>query len=392
MTMMRWLSQVLAVAGVNLRTIPQRRGASLATVIGVAGVVIVFIAVFSIAEGVRHAMTATAAADTAVVLRAGSDSEMMSGLQRDDTRIIAEAPGVRRASAELYVIVDLPKRSTGTDANVPLRGVQPTAFDVRDEVRIVEGRKFEPGRNEIVAGRAAASQFSGLELGNRLRWGENEWTVVGIFEAGGGIAESEVWADVGVLQPAYRRGSTFQSVYARLDSPAAFTAFKDTLTSDPRLDVKVIRESEYYASQSQVLTGLIRTLGIVITFLMGIGAVFAALNKMYAAVSARTREIATLRALGFRSGPVVISVLAESLLLALIGGGVGAAIAWLAFDGFQTSTLNWSTFSQLSFAFAVTPPLIALGIVCSLLMGLIGGLFPAIRAARLPVASALREL
>lgn len=389
---MKWLSQVLAVAGVNLRTIPQRRGASLATVIGVAGVVIVFIAVFSIAEGVRHAMTATAAPDTAVVLRSGSDSEMMSGLQRDTTRIIAEAPGVRSASAELYVIVDLPKRSTGTDANVPLRGVQPTAFDVREEVRIVEGRKFEPGRNEIVAGRAAASQFAGLELGNRLRWGENEWTVVGIFEAGGGIAESEVWADVGVLQPAYRRGSTFQSVYAKLDSPEAFTAFKDTLTSDPRLDVKVIREPDYYASQSQVLTGLIRTLGIVITVLMGIGAVFAALNTMYAAVSARTREIATLRALGFRSGPVVISVLAESLLLALLGGAVGAAVAWLAFDGFQTSTLNWSTFSQLSFAFAVTPPLIALGILCSLLMGLIGGLFPAIRAARLPVASALREL
>ena len=389
---MNWLSQVLAGAGVNLRTIPQRRGASLATVIGVAGVVIVFIAVFSIAEGVRHAMTATAAPDTAVVLRSGSDSEMMSGLNRDATRLIAEAPGVRAASAELYVIVDLPKRSTGTDANVPLRGVQPTAFDVREEVRIVEGRKFEPGRNEIVAGRAAASQFAGLELGNRLRWGENEWTVVGIFEAGGGIAESEVWADVGVLQPAYRRGSTFQSVYAKLDSPEAFTAFKDTLTSDPRLDVKVIREPDYYASQSQVLTGLIRTLGIVITVLMGIGAVFAALNTMYAAVSARTREIATLRALGFRSGPVVISVLAESLLLALLGGAVGAAVAWLAFDGFQTSTLNWSTFSQLSFAFAVTPPLIALGILCSLLMGLIGGLFPAIRAARLPVASALREL
>lgn len=387
-----WFSQVLAVTGVSLRTIPQRRGASLATVVGVAGVVIVSIAVFSIAEGVRRAMTATAAPDTAVVLRSGSDSEMMSGLEREATRIIAEAPGVRSASAELYVIVDLPKRSTGTDANVPLRGVQPAAFEVREEVRIVEGRRFEPGRNEIVAGRAAASQFTGLELGNRLRWGENEWTVVGIFEAGGGIAESEVWADVGVLQPAYRRGNTFQSVYVKLDAPEAFTAFKDALTSDPRLDVKVIRESEYYASQSRLLTGLIRNLGIVITVLMGIGAVFAALNTMYAAVSTRTREIATLRALGFRSGPVVLSVLAESLLLALVGGGIGAAIAWLTFDGFQTSTINWSSFSQLSFSFAVTPSLIALGIACSLLMGLIGGLFPALRAARLPVASALREL
>lgn len=393
-----WLSQVTAVTSVNLRTIPRRLGSSLAIVIGVAGVVIVSIAVFSIAEGVRHALTASAASDNAVVLRAGSDSEMMSGLQRDATRIIAEAPGVRRAaggpasSAEIYVIVDLPKRSTGTDANVPLRGVQPAAFEVRDKVRIVEGRKFEPGRNEVVVGRAAASQFKGLEVGNQLRWGENEWTVVGIFEAGGGLPESEIWCDVGVLQPAYRRGSSFQSVYAKLESPAAFTAFKDALTSDPRLDVKVLREDEYYAAQSQALTGLIEIIGVFITVVMGAGAVFAALNTMYAAVSARTREIATLRALGFRAGPVVVSVLAESLLLALLGGVIGAAVAWLAFDGYQTSTLNWSTFSQLSFAFAVTPPLIALGIVCSVLMGLIGGLFPAIRAARLPVATALREL
>lgn len=387
-----WLSQVVAVTSVNLRTLPQRRGSSLATIVGVAGVVIVSIAVFSIAEGVRHALSASAADDTAVVLRSGSDSEMMSGLQRDDTRLIADAPGVRAASAELYVIVDLPKRSTGTDANVPLRGVQPAAFEVRDMVRIVEGRKFEPGRNEIVVGRAAASQFAGLDLGNRLRWGENEWTVVGIFEANGGLPESEIWCDVGVLQPAYRRGSTFQSVYVKLDSPASFTNFKDALTSNPQLDTKVVPEAEYYASQSQALTGLIRIIGVFITVLMGAGAVFAALNTMYAAVAARTREIATLRALGFRAGPVVISVLAESLLLALVGGLIGAGVAWLAFDGFQTSTLNWSTFSQLSFSFAVTPPLVALGIVCSLLMGLIGGLFPAIRAARLPVATALREL
>jgi putative ABC transport system permease protein len=391
-------SQVVAVTGVNLRTLPQRRGSSLATIIGVAGVVIVSIAVFSIAEGVRHALSASAAADTAVVLRAGSDSEMMSGLQRDATRIISEAPGVRRsaggpaASAELYVIVDLPKRSTGTDANVPLRGVQPAAFDVRDQVRIIQGRRFEPGRNEVVVGKAAASQFRGLDLGNHLRWGENEWTVVGIFEANGGLPESEIWCDVGVLQPAYRRGSTFQSVYAKLDSPAAFTTFKDALTADPRLDVKVVREDEYYAEQSRTLTGLIRIIGAFITVVMGAGAVFAALNTMYAAVAARTREIATLRALGFRAGPVVVSVLAESLLLALVGGVLGAVVAWVAFDGFQTSTLNWATFSQLSFSFAVTPPLIVLGIACSLLMGLIGGLFPAIRAARLPVATALREL
>jgi putative ABC transport system permease protein len=396
--MFNWLFQVVAVTWVNLRTIPQRRGASLATVVGVAGVVIVFIAVFSIAEGVRQALTSSAATDTAVVLRSGSDSEMMSGLQRDATRIIAEAPGVRRsaagpvASAELYVIVDVPKRSTGTDANVPLRGVQPAAFDVRDEVRIVEGRRFEPGRNEVVVGKAAASQFQGLDLGNKLRWGENEWTVVGIFTANGGLAESEIWCDAGVLQPAYRRGSTFQAVYAKLESPDAFQQFKDNLTADPRLDVKVIRQTEYYESQSRALIGLIRVLGVAITVLMAAGAIFGALNTMYAAVAVRTREIATLRALGFRAGPVVVSVMTESLLLALVGGFIGAAIAYFAFDGFQTSTLNWSSFSQLSFSFTVTPVLVGLGIAWSLLMGLVGGLFPAVRAARLPVATALREL
>ncbi|HBL27063.1 MAG TPA: ABC transporter permease [Acidobacteria bacterium] len=396
--MLRWLSQVATVTWVNLRTITERRGASLATVVGVAGVVIVFVAVFSIAEGVRHALTSQATGDTAIVLRSGSDSEMMSGLGRDDTRIIAEAPGVRRsasgpmASAELYVIVDVPKRSTGTDANVPLRGVQPAAFEVRDEIEILDGRRFEPGKNEILVGRAAASQFAGLDVGNRLRWGQNEWTVVGVFAAGGGLAESEIWCDAGVLQPAYRRGDSFQSVYARLESPEAFQPFKDALTSDPRLDVKVIRESEYYAAQSEGLTTLIRALGIVITFLMGLGAVFGSLNTMYAAVATRTREIATLRALGFRAGPVVLSVLAESLVLALIGGVVGAAVAYVGFNGFQTSTLNWSTFSQISFSFTVTPLLMAVGLGCAVVMGWIGGFFPAVRAARLPVATALREL
>lgn len=396
--MLSWLSQVAAVTWVNLRTIVERRGASLATVVGVSGVVIVFVAVFSIAEGVRHALTANAASDTAVILRSGSDSEMMSGLGRDDTRIIAEAPGVRRsaagpiASAELYVIVDVPKRSTGTDANVPLRGVQPAAFEVRDEIQILEGRRFEPGRNEILVGRAAASQFAGLDLGNRLRWGQNEWTVVGIFSAGGGLAESEIWCDAGVLQPAYRRGDSFQSMYVKLESPDAFQKFKDALTADPRLDLKVIRESEYYAAQSEGLTTLIRGLGIVITLMMGVGAIFGALNTMYAAVATRTREIATLRALGFRAGPVVLSVMTESLLLALIGGGVGAMVAYLGFNGFQTSTLNWATFSQLSFSFTVTPLLMGVGLACAVMMGLIGGLFPAIRAARLPVATALREL
>jgi len=396
--MFNWLSQVAAVTWLNLRTIGQRRGASLAAIFGVAGVVAVFVAVLSIAEGFRKTMTTGASPDTAIILRSGSDTEMMSGITRDAARIVSEAPGVRRgpegpvASSELYVVVDVPKRSTGTDANVPLRGVQPAGFGVRDQVKIVQGRRFEPGRNEVIVGRAAAAEFAGLDLGSHLRWGENEWTVVGIFAADGGISESEIWCDVGVLQPAYRRGNNFQAVYARLESAAAFDRFKDALTTDPRLDVKVLRQSDYYAEQSRTLYAIITGLGTTIAILMGVGAVFGALNTMYTAVSSRKREIATLRALGFQSGPVVVSVLAESLALSLIGGAAGAAAAYFAFNGYQAATMNWSSFSQVAFSFAVTPRLLVQGIVYALLMGLVGGLFPAIRAARLPVATALREL
>ena len=396
--MFNWFSQVATVIGLNLRTIGQRRGASLAAAVGVAGVVAVFVTTLSIAEGFRRTLMSGASPDTAIVMRSGSDSEMMSGLQRETTRIIAEKPGVARsargpmASAELYVVADIPKRSTGTDANVPLRGVQPAAFDVRNEVKIVQGRRFEPGRSEVIVGKAAAAEFAGLDLNSKLHFGQSEWTVVGIFTADGSVAESEIWCDVGVLQPAYRRGETFQSIYAKLESPAAFDTFKDNLTRDPRLDVKVIRQADYYAEQTRTLYGFITGLGFLIAALMAVGAVFGALNTMYSAVSNRTREIATLRALGFRGGPVVISVLAESLLLALAGGLLGAAIAYFVFNGYQTATMNWSSFSQVAFSFAVTPRLLVLGMIWSLAMGLIGGLFPAIRAARLPVATALREL
>lgn len=400
--MLNWLSQIVAVTAVNLRSVPQRLGSSAVAVIGIAGVVIVFVATLSIAQGFRAAMTTAGDPRTAIVMRAGSDSEMSSIITRQNVQIVKDAPGIARAasgegsgplaSAELFVIVNHPKRSTGTDANVPLRGVEPAAFGVRDEVKIVEGRRFEPGRNEIIAGRAAARQFGGLEVGRTVRWGENTWTVVGIFEAGGSIAESELWCDAGVLQPAYRRGSTFQAVYAKLESPEAFQAFKDALTSDPRLDVQVVRETDYYAEQSTVLTRLITTLGFAIASLMGIGAVFGAVNTMYSAVATRTREIATLRALGFGGGPVVLSVLAESAVLALIGGALGGLAAWAIFDGYQTATMNWQSFSQVAFAFAVTPRLLMQGLLYAFVMGLVGGLLPAIRAARLPVVTALREL
>lgn len=392
-----WLSQTAAITWLNLRTLGQRRGASTAAAFGILVVVAVFIALLSIAVGFRRTMTSTGDPATMIVLRGGSDSEMTSGISRDSARIIADAPGVLRspagpeASAELFVIVDVPKRSTGTNANVPLRGVQPAAFAVRRNFRLLAGRQFVPGRNEVIVGQGAAKEFAGLEVGHRLRWGENEWTVVGVFADGGSLSESEIWCDVDVLQPAYRR-TGFQSVHARLESAAAFGRFKDALTTDPRLDISVYRESEYYAAQSEGLTTLVYALGLLICPLMVAGAVFGALNTMYSSVATRSREIATLRALGFGSGPVVVSVLAESLVLAAVGGGVGAAFAYYAFDGFRAATINWQSFSQVAFAFRVTPALLLLGTSMALTIGLIGGLLPAIRAARLPVATALREL
>ncbi len=323
---------------------------------------------------------------------------MSSSLTLEATRIISDAPGVARsaegpvASAEMFVIVDLPKRGTGTEANVPLRGVQTTAFDIREKIEIVEGRFYEPGRAELMAGVGARREFQGLELGNVLRLDDVDWTVVGIFSAGGSLSESELWCDVRVLQPAYRRGTIFQSVSARLDSPARFDEFRDALTTDPRLQVKVIRENEYYEGQSVLLNRVVTGLGALVATLMGIGAIFGAINTMYSAVSARTREIATLRALGFGGSPVVISVLIESLLLALAGGVVGGLVAFAAFNGYQASTLNWQSFSQVAFSFQVTPQLILAGIVVSLAMGLLGGIFPAVRAVRIPVATALREM
>ena len=395
---MRFFSQVLTMIALSLRTVPRRAGSSLVAVTGVTGVVIVFVAVLSIAEGFRAALTGAGSPDTAIVMRGGSDTELSSGLPLASTRVVKDAPGVRRgpdgpvASAELFVVVDVPKRTTGTPANVPLRGVEPAAFQVRDEVRIVEGRSFRPGTNEIIVGRAAAAQFTGIDLGSTRRWGENTWEVVGIFEAGGTIAESEIWCDARVLQPAYRRGDTFQSVYARLGSAGDFDAFKDALTTDPRLDVMVEREDDYYQGQTQAVTAIITGIATVIAFLMGIGAVFGAVNTMYTAVASRTREIATLRALGFSSAPVVVSVMVESVALCVAGGVLGGLLAYVGFNGYQTATLNWQTFSQVAFAFRVTPALLVQGVAWAVVMGFAGGLFPAVRAARLPVATALREL
>jgi putative ABC transport system permease protein len=332
-------------------------------------------------------------------MRTGADSEMTSGLSGPDVEIIKQAPGIRRtgqaalASAELYVILDLPKRSTpDAPSNVPMRGIEQAGVPLREEFSIVEGRTLQFGTNEVIVGRGARGQFVGADLGNTIVSGQNRWQVVGVFEADGGVAETEIWADARTLQGAYRRGNTYQSLLARLDSAESFDTFRDWLTSNPQLNVAVRRENEYYATQSQALTRLIRTIGFSIAGLMGIGAVFGAILTMYTAVATRAREIATLRALGFNTLSVLVSILVESMVLGAIGGLIGSAAAYFAFNGYQTSTMNFQTFSQVAFAFRVTPQLLGMGLFYALVMGLIGGLFPAIRAARLPIPVALREL
>jgi putative ABC transport system permease protein len=395
---LNWLSQIVVITKFSLQSLPERKGASAAAVFGIAGVVAVLVGVLSIAQGFRRAMTVCGSPDTAIVLRGGADAEMSSFMSKETTRVIADSPGILRsadgpeASAELFVIIDLPKRSTGTDANVPLRGVESAAYKVRGELQIRAGRRFEPGRNEVIVGVGALNEFAGLDLGSKIKVGGDQWTIVGIFSANGGLSESEIWADASVLQASYKRGSSFQSVFVKLTSAEGFQAFKETLTDDPRLNVKVIRETDYYVEQSRMVFNLITGLGTLVAGLMGIGAVFGALNTMYSAVAARTREIATLRALGFGSGPVVISVLLESLALALLGGLLGGGLAYFLFDGYRAATMNWQSFSQVAFSFAVTPSLLVQGAIYATIIGFFGGLFPAIRASRLQIATALREL
>jgi putative ABC transport system permease protein len=380
----------------NLRSLPQRAGAALVAVVGIAGVVMVLVGTLAIGQGFRAALDFSGSDAVAVVVRSGSDAELSSTLSGVEARVIADAPGIARSdsgpivSAELYVLVDLPMRATGTAANVPFRGVRPNAAAVRDRFRIVEGRMFDPGLYEIVVGRGARSQFLGLDVGRTVRFGSNDWRIVGVFEDGGSVSESEVWGDVHVLQGVYRRGSTYQSARARISTPGDVGTLERALRADPRVNVSVKSERQFYAEQSQTMVTLVTTVGSVIAVLMGIGAIFGAVNTMYSAVAARTREIATLRALGFGAGPIVASVVVEAVVLGLVGGVLGSLAAYAAFNGVQATTLNFQTFSQLTFAFRVTPGVLASGIVYAVALGLVGGLLPAVRAATMPVTEGLR--
>jgi putative ABC transport system permease protein len=391
------LRQTLAVTAMNLRALPQRAAASAVAIVGIAGVVLILVALLSISEGFRRTLELAGSDRVAVLLRGNANTEMASSFTEEQVQIIEQAPGIARdaagpiASAELFTTVDQPKQSTGTAANAPLRGIEPAGVRTREHFELLAGRMFATGKHEVIVGRGAARTLRGLTLGSALKWGNNDWRVVGVFADNGSVAESEIWTDARVLQDAYARGSSFQSVRVLLTAPQSFRQLKDQLAGDPRLNVSALTERQFYADQSVVITTIVRTAGTILALLMGVGAVFGALNTMYTAVAARGTEIATLRALGFGPVPVVVSVVVEALILALLGGILGAAGAYLAFNGFETSTLNFASFSQVSFAFSVTPALITSGITYALLLGLLGGLFPAIHAARQPIIAGLRE-
>lgn len=386
--------QTLAVTGIGISSLPRRWGASSVVVIGIAGVVGVLVAMLAMGEGFQATLKGTGSDDRAIILRGGSQAETNSVIVRDQVPLISALDGIARdssgralVSAELSQVVNLPSRSDGTDANAQLRGVGEQAWELRPQLKIVEGRKFRPGLRELVVGQGAMQQFRGITVGQQLQLANQSWTVVGKF-ASGDSHDSELWADGEVLASTYNRQS-FQSATVKLDGKDGFKRLKAALAADPRLKLDVLTTRDYYSKQSEQLSTLIRILGLVIGSIMAVGAVFGALNTMFAAVAGRAREIATMRALGFRGVPVVIAVMMETMLLALLGGLLGATIAWLVFNGYQVSTLG-SNFSQVVFQFRVSPELLWSGLKWALGIGLVGGLFPALRAARLPVTEALR--
>ncbi len=382
----------------NLRSVRARWTSTIVAVLGIAGTVGVFVAMLSLAHGFKATLVASGSADNALVMRAGSPTEMMGGVTLDSVKVIADAPGIARnangplLTQEVVGVIPIPLISTGTDANVQVRGVSSNVLDIRKFTKIAQGRMFAPGVSELIVGKNASRTYSGLTLNNVVNFAGGRWTVVGIFDAGGSAFDSEVWCDSHVLNEILKRpANIFQSVTVHLQSPDSFQTLKDSLTTDPRLNVDVTREIDYYAKQSTTMTKLITVLGGLVAAIMAIGAVFGALNTMYSAVSERGREIATMRAVGFRGTSVVFSFLLEALLIAFIGGLLGC-VAVLPLNGFTTSTMNFQTFSNLAFAFKITPALLMEGVIFALVMGVVGGLLPAVRAAAMPVATALRSL
>ena len=388
--------QIGSAARVGIATIPQRLGASAVVVVGIAGVVGVLVGLLAMGEGFEKTLKQTGSDDSVIVLQAGAQYEAASALARDVLPIVSQAPHIARnaegtpiVSPELLTGASLRKKSTGLEANVAVRGVGERAWELRPRATIIAGRKFDTGLQELLVGRDVHQQFSGTDIGSSVTLNGQSWTVVGVFDSKD-AHNSEMWADSDVLGPAFRRGSGKTSLAIQLTDAGAFDAFKALLSTDPRLKVDVHTTRQYYSRQSERVVKFTRVFGFTIAAIMALGATFAALNTMYTAVTVRARELATLRAIGFRPVPVVISVLFETMLLAVSGGVVGAILAWLLFDGFTASTLGSS--GQIMFAFDVSPALLWNGLATALGIGLLGGLLPAIRAARMPIAIALREL
>jgi putative ABC transport system permease protein len=382
----------------NFRSIRARWTSTIVAVLGIAGTVGVFVAMLSLAHGFKATLVASGSPGNALLLRAGSPSEMMGGVTLESVKIVQDAPGIARDSAgplitqEVVGVMPFPLISTGTDANVQVRGVSANVLRIRKFVQITQGHMFEPGLSELIVGRNAVRTYAGLKLGDSVTFGGGSWKVVGIFDAGGSSFDSEVWCDAKILNEVLKRpDNIFQSVTVHLDSPDSFQHFKDAVMTDPRLNLDVTREVDYYAKQSTTMTRLITVLGGLVAAVMAIGAVFGALNTMYSAVAERGREIATMRAVGFSSWNVILSFLFEALLISFVGGILGC-LAVLPLNGFTTSTMNFQTFSNLAFAFKITLNLLLLGVLFAMVMGILGGMLPAVRAARRPVAQALREL
>ncbi len=397
---MKFFAQVGAVTGMNLRNIPHRWSSSLVAVLGIGGVTLVLVALLSIAAGFRVALEGSGSDDVAMVLRGGSSNELSSGFGPDTVTVVGDAPGVKKdpksnkpmLSPELYVLVDGRMRGKDATTNLPLRGVSTMAPMLRKKFTMVEGRMFREGTNEIIVGDGAVKQYEGLEVGKTVRWGTTEWVVVGRFTDAGGIAESEVWGDTPIVQQSWRRGNSFQSIRVKLASVDALKTFKNALTKDPRVRLEIYSERAFYIDQQKIMSTIINVVGWTLAVMMGIAAIFAALNTLYNAVASRVREIATLRALGFGGFPVVMSVLAEAIVLGAVGGLIGGLLAYLFLNGMTSSTLNFASFSQITFAFTVTPQLMLTGVIYGLILTFLAGILPGIRAARQPITSGLREL
>lgn len=392
------MKQILAITGMNIRTILQRSGASIVIIIGIAGSVAVMVSLLAMAEGLSKTIASTGQEDRALIFREGSNSEMSSGIAMTDLAIIENTQGIKKSedgpmiAAEIFTIIDLKKKGAVDTSNLPLRGVQEMSFKIRPELKIIEGENFFPGRGEVIVGKGAANEYEGLELGNKIKIRDSEWTVVGIFSTGGDVHESEIWADLAVTQGAFRRGASASIAIVQMEENASITDLGATLELDPRLDLKVQGEADFYEEQSSGASNVIQVFGYAVAVIMAIGAVFAALNTMYSAVSTRLVEIGTLRAVGFHGSSVLFALMIESMFLALLGGLLGAGLSYLIFNGYTVSTLASVSFTQTAFDFAVTGEIIGQGLILALIVGFLGGLLPARRAATQDITEALRAI